>query len=129
MTLHYKLTADLDLSAAAKWNGGKGFAPIGSHSVPFSGIFNGDGYVLRGLRIRRVDDSDDSGVGLFAYLGGGARVVSLGIADARVEGRENVGALAGEVLATVDAGLEDARLEDVWAWGRVFGSGQRGRRR
>ena len=123
MTLHYKLTADLDLSAAAKWNEGKGFAPIGSHSDPFSGIFNGDGYVLRGLRIRRVDDSDDGGVGLFAYLGGGARVVSLGIADARVEGRENVGALAGEVLATVDAGLEDARLEDVWAWGRVFGSG------
>ena len=35
----------------------------------------------------------------------------------------NVGALAGEVLAaTVGAGLEDARLEDVWAWGRVFGS-------
>ena len=124
MTLHYKLTADLDLSAAAKWNEGKGFAPIGSHSAPFSGIFNGDGYVLRGLRIRRVDDSDDGGVGLFAYLGGGARVVSLGIADARVEGQMNVGALAGEVLAaTVGAGLEeDARLEDVWAWGRVFGS-------
>ena len=120
MTLHYKLTADLDLSAAAEWDGGRGFAPIGSHSVPFSGIFNGDGYVLRGLRIRR--GGEDGGIGFFAYLGGGARVVSLGIVDARVEGRTNVGALAGEVLATVGAGLEDARLEDVWAWGRVFGS-------
>ena len=50
MTMHYKLTADLDLSAAAEWDGGRGFAPIGSHSVPFSGIFNGDSYVLRGLR-------------------------------------------------------------------------------
>ena len=120
MTLHYKLTADLDLSAAAEWNDGEGFAPIGSHSAPFSGIFNGDGYVLRGLRIRR---DDENGIGFFAYLGGGARVVSLGIADARVEGQMNVGALAGEVLAaTVGAGLEDARLEDVWAWGRVFGS-------
>ena len=121
MTLHYKLTADIDLSAAAEWNEGKGFAPIGSHSAPFSGIFNGDGYVLRGLRIRR---DDENGIGFFAYLGGGARVVSLGIADARVEGQMNVGALAGEVLAaTVGAGLEeDARLEDVWAWGRVFGS-------
>ena len=121
MTLHYKLTADLDLSAAAEWDEGKGFDPIGSHSAPFSGIFNGDGYVLRGLRIRR---DDENGIGFFAYLGGGARVVSLGIADARVEGQMNVGALAGEVLAaTVGAGLEeDARLEDVWAWGRVFGS-------
>ena len=120
MTLHYKLTADLDLSAAAEWDGGRGFAPIGSHSVPFSGIFNGDSYVLRGLRIRR---GDQDGIGFFAYLGGGARVVSLGIADARVEGQMNVGALAGEVLAaTVYVGLEDARLEDVWAWGRVFGS-------
>ena len=63
MTLHYKLTADLDLSAAAKWNEGKGFAPIGSHSDPFSGIFNGDGYVLRGLRIRR-DDETGSGFSL-----------------------------------------------------------------
>ena len=76
------------------------------------------------MRIRR--SGEDGGIGFFAYLGGGARVVSLGIADARVEGRENVGALAGEVLATVDVGLEDARLEDVWAWGRVFGSGGAG---
>ena len=119
MTMHYKLAADLDLSAAAEWNDGKGFAPIGSERTPFRGGFNGDGYVLRGLRIRR---GDENGIGFFAYLGGGARVVSLGIADARVEGQMNVGALAGEVLATVDAGLEDARLEDVWAWGRVFGS-------
>ena len=117
MTLHYKLTADLDLSAAAGWNDGKGFAPIGvpisvTISNPFSGIFNGDGYVLRGLRIRRGDDDP---VGFFAYLGDGARVVSLGIADARVEGRMTVGALAGDVA-------ENARLEDVWAWGRVFGA-------
>ena len=117
MTLHYKLTADLDLSAAAGWNDGKGFAPIGAPisvtiSNPFSGIFNGDGYVLRGLRIRRGDDDP---VGFFAYLGDGARVVSLGIADARVEGRMTVGALAGDVA-------ENARLEDVWAWGRVFGA-------
>ena len=112
MTLHYKLTADLDLSAAAGWDDDKGFDPIGSESVPFSGIFNGDGYVLRGLRIRRGDDDP---VGFFAYLGDGARVVSLGIADARVEGRMTVGALAGDVA-------ENARLEDVWAWGRVFGA-------
>ena len=117
MTLHYKLTADLDLSAAAGWNDGKGFAPIGvpisaTISNPFRGIFNGDGYVLRGLRIRRGDDDP---VGFFAYLGDGARVVSLGIADARVEGRMTVGALAGDVA-------ENARLEDVWAWGRVFGA-------
>ena len=112
MTRHYRLIADLDLSAAAKWDDGEGFAPIGSESVPFSGIFNGDGYVLRGLRIRRGDDDP---VGFFAYLGDGARVVSLGIADARVEGRMTVGALAGDVA-------ENARLEDVWAWGRVFGA-------
>ena len=112
VTMHYKLTADLDLSAAAGWDGGKGFDPIGSESAPFSGIFNGDGYVLRGLRIRRGGDDP---VGFFAYLGDGARVVSLGIADARVEGRMTVGALAGDVA-------ENARLEDVWAWGRVFGA-------
>ena len=118
VAMHYKLTADIDLSAAAEWNDGEGFAPIGAPisvtiSNPFRGGFNGDGHVLRGLRIRR---GGEKGVGFFAYLGGGARVVSLGIADARVVGQENVGALAGEVL-------EDARLEDVWAWGRVFGSG------
>ena len=112
MTRHYRLIADLDLSAAAGWDGDKGFDPIGSENVPFSGVFNGDGYVLRGLRIRRGDDDP---VGFFAYLGDGARVVSLGIADARVEGRMTVGALAGDVA-------ENARLEDVWAWGRVFGA-------
>ena len=84
MTAHYRLMNDIDATPTRAWTNGDnaGFAPI----PVFRGVLNGDGKVVRGLFI----DSGESNVGLFGELGGGAdaaRIVSLGLLDARIESR------------------------------------------
>ena len=84
MTAHYQLMNDIDATPTRAWTNGDnaGFVPI----PVFRGVLNGDGKVARGLFI----DSGESNVGLFGELGGGAdaaRIVSLGLLDARIESR------------------------------------------
>ena len=45
----YYLTGNIDCSATSTWNGGQGFAPIGT----FTGIFDGNGYSINNLYINR----------------------------------------------------------------------------
>src|SRR3989338_10877154 len=45
----YILTQDIDASATVNWNNGAGFKPIGQ----FSGVFNGQGYIITNLIINR----------------------------------------------------------------------------
>jgi hypothetical protein len=50
---HFVLLNDIDVSCSAGWDGGKGFRPIGNNAMPFSGVFNGNGHRITGLRIAR----------------------------------------------------------------------------
>jgi len=50
-TANYTLTADIDASNSSEWNDGAGFEPIGNDSQPFTGSFNGGGYVIQDLTI------------------------------------------------------------------------------
>lgn len=83
-----RLTADLDLSGL-RWT------PIGFYregaSRPFKGIFDGTGFVVRGLR---VEAPAASMAGLFGVLEG-ATVLGLTVEDAFVSGGSNVGIVAG----------------------------------
>ena len=53
MSAHYVLVDDIDASATASWDGGKGFSPIGDPAHPFAGSFDGQGHTISGLRIDR----------------------------------------------------------------------------
>ena len=85
---HYRLINDIDAASTREW-GDAGFTPIGGD---FTGVFDGGGMVVSSLFIDLLDD--DNPVGLFAGVNGGA-VSSVGLAQARVTGRTNVGALVG----------------------------------
>lgn len=65
---YYRLTADIDLSGLEDVDG-EGWRPIGyqtfEQSIAFSGVFDGAGYTVSGLRINRL--SETSGAGLFGY--------------------------------------------------------------
>ena len=111
------------------WNAGKGWAPLmggeaiygwytgsrysrfqdqvgrsyfGDRPNPrarmFTGVFEGNGRTIANLYI---DDAGRSFVGLFGYIGPGAKVRNFGLtapnSDSRVRGRFNAGALAGSV--------------------------------
>ena len=97
LSRHYVLANDIDATATRNWNDGAGFDPIGEYgdeealaNRSFTGVFNGGGYSVRGLRINRPDIS---GVGLFAVHGG--IVASVGVVDARIVGSRLVGGLVG----------------------------------
>ncbi len=121
------------------WNGGKGWAPLmggeaiyGGYFDPryarlhdqvgasyygerpnprarmFTGVFEGNGRTIANLYI---DDAGRSYVGLFGYIGPGAKVRNFGLtapnSDSGVRGDYQAGALAGEV--------ERARVSGVYS--------------
>ncbi len=85
---------DLDLSAYASADEGKGWMPIGNVDNLFKGNFNGNRKVITGLYINRPNAND---VGLFGRMNGGT-VKNLHIVDAVITGAYNVGGVAGRVI-------------------------------
>jgi len=83
-----KLAEDIDLSAYENW------VPIGNHAANtdnvFSGMFDGGGHVIRGLKIDRPDIDFQ---GLFGNISGG-RVENLGLDNVDIRGRDRVGGVA-----------------------------------
>lgn len=96
---HYKLTADIDLSAYAPntpLGGSDGWIPIGNSANPFKGVFDGQNKIVTGLSINRAADYQ----GLFGCVQGAdssqkAQVKNVVVKDASVRGGSYVGAVAG----------------------------------
>ncbi|MER2252821.1 MBG domain-containing protein [Methylorubrum podarium] len=88
----YQLASDIDATGTAAWNGGAGFAPVGSRSAPFTGSLDGAGRTITGLTIARPGQDN---VGLIGFLGSGGRVSGLGLVGGSVSGANYVGSLVG----------------------------------
>jgi hypothetical protein len=103
---NYVLARDIDASATATWNGGAGFVPIGNMANPFTGTFDGHGYVISDLTI---NDSGDAVVGLFGVAGeqggqGTGYVENVVLQRGAISGPKNgsyVGGLAGLLYGTL----------------------------
>ncbi len=91
LTAYYELGQDIDASATSGWNGGLGFAPIGSTSNEFTGSFDGQGHTITGLTINRPTQK---WVGLFSYTYGG-EIKNVGLENCSISANQFVGALAG----------------------------------
>lgn len=87
----YTLGSDIDAAPTVNWNDGLGFRPIGNIELPFTGTLIGNGYAIKNLYINRPGNFY---TGLFGYTSG-STIKSLNLANARVIGGENVGALVG----------------------------------
>lgn len=88
---YYELGNDVDASETYTWNEGRGFGPVGNHTSPFTGVFDGRGRTIKALHINRPSDT---GVGLFGYTSG-AEISRIGLIDADVCGNYYVGSLVG----------------------------------
>jgi len=93
--------------AGSSANGGKGWDPIGEHSTPFQGVFDGHGYAIGDIRIDRTDEGY---LGLFAALGGDGSIKRLNVGDSALFGGNMVGMIVGTNQGTV---------ESCWTWGLV----------
>ena len=95
---NYKLTANIDLSGVTA-------LPIGSETVPFSGIFDGAGYKIKNLKIEKSVGSQN--IGLFGVIEG-ASILNLTVENASVTGGSRIGVLVGNARA--DIASEKANL-------------------
>ena len=107
---NYRVTADIDAFETQNWNGGRGFAPIGSGAEPFAGILDGNGHVIQNLYIHRGEENN---IGLFGIISSSGEVRNLRLAEVRVSGDTNIGGLAGG---------NDGNITECHASGHVSGN-------
>ena len=116
LTANYTLAADIDAVETSGWNDGNGFAPIGPDgSTAFVGSFDGHGHTISTLVINR---SATDRVGLFGVVGDSGIVTNVSVSSVDVDGRDNVGGLAGDVF--------EGTVRNVSVSGTVNGSSKVG---
>ncbi|MHC4107667.1 MAG: GLUG motif-containing protein [Planctomycetota bacterium] len=102
----YRLGADIDLAGIA-------FAPIGSESEPFTGVFDGDGHVIENFAYDGLMQPPYSFVGLFG-VASGATIKNVELRNVAVNGLYKIGGLVGLLH-------EGARVTDCHVEGCVQG--------
>lgn len=98
LTGQYYLSADIDCSASAAWDGGLGFSPVGDIIDPFRGSFDGRGYTISGLTIHRNNLYE---VGLFGRIESAAVISDVQLSDIDMIGINYVGGLVGYTLGSL----------------------------
>ncbi len=83
---HFVLTGDLDLDGVL-------LSPVGNYSKKFTGVFDGNDYVIRNVDVN-MPGSDC--VGLFGHVGTDGQIKNLGVQDISVFGYRYVGGLVGD---------------------------------
>jgi hypothetical protein len=122
--LSYKLVNSINLGVAP-YNTGKGWMPIRD----FTGTLDGNGKKIFNLFICRPAQDN---VGLFEQIrqvdGGALRICNLGIEDADITGKNNVGAIAGSMgmLQTTGAVQTTFLFERCYVTGKVLAESQGG---
>lgn len=108
---HFVLTADLDLEGAS-------LTPIGTWESPFTGVFNGNGRVIRNAVI---DLPEESHLGLFRYVGGGGRICDIGVEGVFIAGYEAIGGLVGINQGTISRCYATGHVEGNQVIGGLVG--------
>jgi len=109
----YALGADLVI-ASGNWTPLGDGVPGGNFNFPssFEGTFEGLGHTISGIVIPNTANAMN--VGLFGLLQSSAVVRNVGVINANVAGRANVGALAGQNVGGI--------IHNAWSSGTVTGS-------
>ena len=95
---NYALANDINASETSSWNGGKGFAPVGSEDSSFNGTLDGNGYGIFNLYI---DRSNEDNIGLFGYTDSRARICELNLLINKVRGNIATAGLSGYSKGTI----------------------------
>lgn len=107
-------TADIDAADTQNWNDGAGFEPLGEQDNPFTGSFDGNGFVIENLHVNREEEKDAS---LFGFIGDGV-MENLNLENVTIVGGNRTGAIVGRL----DGGV----IRDSYATGVVTGAARTG---
>jgi len=129
---HFKLMSDIDLSSYT----GTEFNIIGSWSVPFIGVFDGNAHTISNFSYTSTGEDD---IGLFAYVGfssgmsfleGEGEIRNLGLIAPNIDGRagNNVGSLVGRLVDGTITGCycEDCNVSGSFRVGGLVGFNHHG---
>ena len=106
-----KLMNDIDANASAQQGN---WTPIGKDdNHPYTGTFDGQGYVIKGLT---YNNSVNDYVGLFGYLGEKGLVQNVGLEAGSMTGGANVGGVVGYV--------QGSTVTNCYNTGAVTGNGR-----
>jgi YD repeat-containing protein len=86
---NFRLMNDIDMT-------GINWVPIGTRNAPFTGVLDGDGFVISNLTINLPSQNY---VGLFGFNSG--TIMALGLSDVNIIGLNNIGAIAGNNTANI----------------------------
>jgi len=118
LSSHFIVINDLDSNSAGyielastTANDGKGWQPIGTFNITFTGTFDGQGYEIRDFFINRPDEYC---IGLFGDVDEGGVIQNTGVVNVHVTGYQLVGGLVGE--------NSHGRVIDSYSSGNVTGS-------
>ena len=127
----YELSNDVDLSGVAWVPIGGGYSPASPawtgdwgevpESIHYNAVFDGNGHVIRNMRIERGTRHDY--VGLFGVLGSVGVIRSVGMVGVSVSATSvGVGALAGVVYGKIAASYAvSGTVSGSWAVGGLVG--------
>ena len=114
---HFRQIADINLGVAP-WDKDEGWLPIGDNTNSFSGIYDGQHFLINNLYINR---SDQDQIGLFGVVSGTVRHL---LVRGTISGNDNTGGVVGWLAGTGNSDL--ALVESVLFDGDVTGSRQVG---
>jgi len=116
---NFKQTSDIDASDTQTWNSGEGFYPIGfSESTPFTGDYEGQGYIVENLFINQPSSTNK---GLFGSLEN-ATITNLGILNVDVTALNRASALAGIINNSIISNCySTGSLQGGYACGGLLG--------
>ena len=118
----YELTRNLDFNneesyasgdVSREWTTGAGWVPIYSDPAGFNATFDGNGFTIANLYIKRRGDSDTGSTGLFGFTRREfAHIRRIGLISVDVRGENRVGGLVGH---------NEGRITGSYVSGRVRG--------
>ena len=119
----YELAADIDLASYGQsYAAGAGWQPIGSESVPFTGIFSGNDFTINNLTINRLSENN---VGLFGGVGAAVELQDVRLEEVNVSGNTGVGGLVGHGnAATITASSVTGTVSGANRVGGLVGDGE-----
>jgi len=105
---YFKQTDNIELNIAP-WNEGKGWEPIGNNATQFNGSYDGNGFNVSGLTIKRNLDWQ----GLFGNASRSSTIKNVKLTEVNILGGSWVGGLVG---------INTGKIEDCNVSGSVEGS-------
>ncbi len=125
LSAYFRMDADIEFTEAdfaeggSFYNNGEGWVPIGNQYYhPFTGVFDGNGYAVEGLKIDIYAPSNGKiYAGLFGRIEGGA-VKNLGIVDCSINASADSFSDAGGIVGY----MSDGKIELCYNTGSVYSS-------